>query len=205
MQRFSTIFRCPRLSAAYFTAKPMVLVLGQYSTGTVGMTWCTWWWNPSPKWPHISLTESLHHGKGKMYHRMWVPIPPKILQKSAFFFFLSTNQQLNLQLGSTSSRKSTLISQLLQAPKTRLTERTHLKWMITIDVESTLSEWNDVSTHVSWIWILASWPSDTERPRFHWLYSIQYMLSTGVFSTYPQMIFFSVLCDMFACFSLWCK
>ena len=66
--------------------------------------------------------------------------------------------------------------------------------MITIDVESTLSEWNDVSTHVSWIWILASWPSDTERPRFHWLYSIQYMSSTGIFSAYPQMIFFSVVC-----------
>lgn len=37
MPRFCTIFCCPRLSAAYFTAKPMVLVLGQYSTGTIGM------------------------------------------------------------------------------------------------------------------------------------------------------------------------
>ena len=35
--QFENFYDTAELSAAYFTSKPMVLVLGQYSTGTLGM------------------------------------------------------------------------------------------------------------------------------------------------------------------------
>ena len=35
--QFESFYDTAELSAAYFTSKPMVLVLGQYSTGILGM------------------------------------------------------------------------------------------------------------------------------------------------------------------------